>query len=141
MADEWSGRAGSMPVQVFANADRVAQIAPGASVAQVAEALIAGDVGALVVSEGDDVLGVVSERDVVRALADGRNAATTRAMEIASTNLVRCDSDATVAAVGRKMGESYVRHVLIEHDSRLVGIVSARDLLGAYVTVEDTELG
>jgi CBS domain-containing protein len=35
------------------------------------------------------------------------------------------------------MMEEYVRHVLLEEDGRLVGIVSARDLLGAYVTSTD----
>jgi CBS domain-containing protein len=53
-------------------------------------------------------------------------------MDIASTKLVWCDSTATVREVAEQMMEQYVRHVLLEDGGKLVGIVSARDLLGAY---------
>lgn len=39
------------------------------------------------------------------------------------------------------MMEHYVRHVLVEHDGRLVGIVSARDVLGAYVSADAADTG
>jgi CBS domain-containing protein len=45
---------------------------------------------------------------------------------------VWCDATATVTEVAELMMERYVRHVLVEDDGRLVGIVSARDLLGVY---------
>jgi CBS domain-containing protein len=41
-----------------------------------------------------------------------------------------------VGEVAARMMESYVRHVLVRHRGRLVGVVSARDLLGAYATDE-----
>lgn len=127
------GNPGSLPVTVV-SADAVARIAPGATLRQVAEAMVEGDVGALVVGDDAGVSGVVSERDLVRAMAAGQDATTTTAGDIAHTELVRCESDATVAEVATEMMEEYVRHVLIEEDGRLVGIVSARDLLGAYAT-------
>jgi len=94
------------------------------------------DVGLLVVGRGDDVDGVVSERDIVRAIAAGHDPNTTTAMEVAHTDLAWCDPTATVAEVATEMMERYVRHVLVEDGGRLVGIVSARDLLGAYAAVE-----
>jgi CBS domain-containing protein len=45
---------------------------------------------------------------------------------------VWCDHTATVREVAEVMMEHYVRHVLLEQNGRLVGIVSARDVLGAY---------
>ena len=102
----------------------------------VASALAAADVGILVVGDGDDVLGVVSERDVVRALAAHRGAGETTAADIAHRDLVWCDINADVADVAEEMMERYVRHVLVEDDGHLVGIVSARDLLGAYASGE-----
>ena len=51
--------------------------------------------------------------------------------------LVWCDAESTVAAVAEEMMEHYVRHVLVEEDGRLLGMVSARDLLGAYAAAED----
>jgi CBS domain-containing protein len=78
----------------------------------------------------------VSERDVVQALARRRDPSTTTAIEIAHTQLVWCDADSPVAEVAEEMMEHYVRHVLVEDAGRVVGIVSARDLLGAYAAAE-----
>jgi CBS domain-containing protein len=78
----------------------------------------------------------VSERDVVAALAKGRDPSTTTARDIAQVDLVWCDVTATVAEVAVEMMERYVRHVLVEADGRLVGIVSARDVLGVYAAAE-----
>jgi len=128
---------GSMPIVTFA-AEEVAAIDPGATLLEVADALAAGDVGALVVGAGRPI-GIVSERDLVAALAQRKPPETTTASEVASTDLVWCDVTATVAEVAEEMCERYVRHVLVEDRGRLVGIVSARDLLGVYASA-DVEL-
>ena len=96
----------------------------------------AASIGALLVSESDGAAGIVSERDIVHALAGRRDPATTRARDIFSTTLVWCDAAATIAEVAEEMMECYVRHVLVEDGGRLVGIVSARDLLGAYASAD-----
>ena len=127
--------AGLLPVSILAT-DTVARVAPDASLGAVARAMTDADVGLLVVGRGDDVDGVVSERDIVRAIAAGHDPNTTTAMEVAHTDLAWCDPTATVAEVATEMMERYVRHVLVEDGGRLVGIVSARDLLGAYAAVE-----
>jgi CBS domain-containing protein len=124
---------GRSEVRVFTS-DLADTIAPDASLRSVADALVADEVGLLVVGTVDDVRGVVSERDVVRALSKGMAPETTPVSQIASTRLVWCDASATVEEVGALMMEEYVRHVLVEEGGRLLGVVSARDLLGAYVT-------
>jgi CBS domain-containing protein len=126
---------GSLPVSAL-SADSVLRVDPDADLWTVAAALAAADVGILVVGQGDDVQGVVSERDVVRALAAHRGVGETTAAEIAHRDLVWCDAHADVADVAEEMMEHYVRHVLIEDEGELVGIVSARDLLGAYASGE-----
>jgi CBS domain-containing protein len=57
-------------------------------------------------------------------------------MDVANTRLVWCDVESTVAEVAEEMMEQYVRHVLLEDDGGVAGIVSARDLLGAYAAAE-----
>ena len=122
-------------------ADVVARVAEDADLWEVARTLVDADVGALAVGSSDDVRGIVSERDVVRALAARRDPATTRAIDIGRTDLVSCDATATVAEVAEQMMEQYVRHILLEDRGRVVGIVSARDLLGAYAAAEGTAEG
>ena len=126
---------GASPVSIFA-ADSIARVAADADLWAIAAALVDADVGALAIGDGDDVVGIVSERDVVRALADRRDPSTTTAMDVAHKRLVWCDIDSTVADVAEEMMEQYVRHVLLEDGGRVAGIVSARDLLGAYAAAE-----
>jgi CBS domain-containing protein len=126
---------GLTPVSVLIAAP-IAKVAPDATLFDVADALRAASVGALVVSDSGGAAGVVSERDIVSALAERRDPVTTRARDVASTTLVWCDAEATIAEVAEEMMEHYVRHVLVEDGGRLVGIVSARDLLGAYASAD-----
>jgi CBS domain-containing protein len=127
--------AGNLSVSALI-ADTIARIRPEATLLEVADALAAGDVGVLVVGEEGKPQGVVSERDLVTAIAGRRPIDTTTASDVASTELVWCDATATVAEVAEEMSERYVRHVLVEEDGRLVGIVSARDLLGVYAAAD-----
>jgi CBS domain-containing protein len=130
-----TANAGSTQVSVLVGSP-VARVAPDATLHEVADALVAAGVGALVVSNGasDGAAGIVSERDIVGALAERRDPATTRASDVAHRALVWCDAQATMTEVATQMMERYVRHVLVEEDGRLIGIVSARDLLGAYAS-------
>jgi CBS domain-containing protein len=112
--------------------DVVIRAAADATLREVAEALTSGNIGAVVLGDDERPRAVVSERDLVRAIASGADPADTPAAEVASTELVWCDVDSTVDEVAGEMMDRYIRHVLVEEDGALVGIVSARDLLGAY---------
>jgi CBS domain-containing protein len=136
IADLQPTTGGRAPVRVYA-ADSVITIPPDASLAAVADELVGDQVGLLVVGSVHDVEGVISERDVVRAMADGLDPQETSARELASRKVVWCDPTATVQEVAELMMEEYVRHVLLGEDRLLVGIVSARDLLGAYAMEPD----
>jgi CBS domain-containing protein len=115
----------------------VAKVRADATLHEVATTMTRASVGALVVGGRRGApTGIVSERDLVRALAEGRDPETTRAGDIASTQLVWCHAHATIAEVAQEMMDEYVRHVLVEERGRLVGIVSARDVLGAYASAE-----
>lgn len=122
---------GSSPVSILVG-DSVVRATEDATIRQAADALVTGGVGALVFGEGDRPVALLSERDVVRAIAEGRDPATAAALDIATTDLIWCDSSATVDEVAEEMMENYIRHVLVEEDGVLIGIVSARDLLGIY---------
>lgn len=119
--------------------DDVVSLDPGASLVDVATSLVGADIGAVVVGSPDDIGGVVSERDIVRAVAKGLDLSATTASEVATTTLVWADAGSSIDAVAEQMMEQWVRHVLIEQDGRFVGIVSARDVLGVLTSTDDDE--
>jgi CBS domain-containing protein len=128
-----------IPVGALAS-DTVVRVAPDATLYEIADALAGGEVGMLVVGDPGAVVGVVSERDVVRALANRADPSLVRANEVAQRELIWCDANASVAEVATEMMEHYVRHILVEENGTLVGIVSARDLLGAYAAADSVDL-
>jgi CBS domain-containing protein len=86
-------------------------------------------VGALPVYRRHRLGGIVTERDVIAALADGADPATTRVADYMTDRpvTVRPDEDLEVAA--RRMAELGVRHLPVVDGDQLVGVLSIRDLL------------
>lgn len=123
--------AGSIPISTIVG-DPAVRVPVDATVADVARAIIDGEVGVVVVGDDERPRAVVSERDVVRVVAAGNDPATVRALDVATKKLVWCEADATIDQAAAQMIDHYIRHILVESDGALIGIVSARDLLGVY---------
>lgn len=115
----------------------VLRVPADATVADVAKAITDHNVGAVIVGDESRPTALVSERDVVRVVAGGRDPGAVAAREIASTGLVWCEADDTVEEAAIRMTDREIRHLLVERDGALAGIVSARDLLGVYATDAD----
>ncbi|CAM4221182.1 Hypoxic response protein 1 [Mycobacterium basiliense] len=131
--------AGSLPISTVTG-DPVARVVGDASVADAANAMIADNVGAIVIGDDDRPTALISERDVVRLVATGKDPNVVPALEVASTKLVWCDAAATIDEVANRMMEHYIRHILVDRDGTPAGIVSARDLLGVYCSEADLDL-
>ncbi|AQT82693.1 histidine kinase [Mycolicibacterium litorale] len=120
---------------------RIADIlrAKGATVATVTETttvssllaeLVAHNIGAMVVVGPDGVVGIVSERDVVRTLHDrGPDLLRQQVSDIMSRILVTCTPDDLVDDLSALMTNNRVRHVPVMQGGRLVGIVSIGDVV------------
>jgi CBS domain-containing protein len=98
----------------------------------VARRLATVDVGALVIGSEHAATGVVSERDVSRALADDADPDEVWAADVGRRPLVRVAPDDSVEAVARRMLDDGVRHALVMERDSVVGVVSMRDLMAAY---------
>lgn len=122
---------GSDEVRMFVS-DTLIRVGHDATARELAQRMAAEGVGALVVTEGDQVHGIVSERDLVVAIAAGKNLDSTTAADIDSRPVVTCTPATSVQAAAVLMMEHYVRHLLVKDNTGPIGIVSARDLLGAY---------
>lgn len=109
----------------------VATISPQASLADAASELRLRSVGALVVSsDGRAIQGIVSERDIVRRLAERGQTALGESVESVMTSEVRtCSPEDTCDDLMRTMTEHRTRHLPVRVDGMLAGIVSIGDVV------------
>lgn len=119
----------------------VATVEPSATITEVLEALSEFGVGALVVStDGRTVDGIISERDIVRALAGrGRDVVDETAADVMTREVVTCSENATIEQLMTEMTERRFRHVPVTEEGQLVGIVSIGDVVNARVRNLETE--
>ena len=122
------------PVSTYVTTDAVITIDPTATVRTAATAIVEQSIGILVIGTTDDVLAVVSERDIVRAVAEGHDLDTATVADIGSRELVWLDVHNTIGDAAEEMMEDYVRHTLVRDEGVLVGVLSMRDVLSAYAT-------
>lgn len=109
----------------------IATIRPDATIADAVNMLHRERIGAIVVSEdGNSVDGILSERDIVIALAEQAADLLSRTVgEIMTRNVVTCDPGDTVGELMAEMTNRRVRHLPVVADGRLCGIVSIGDLV------------
>ena len=78
----------------------------------------------------DQIKGVLSERDIVRALGEfGSKILQWPAKRLMSKDLITCQIEATISEVMHKMTENRIRHLPILNDKKLIGIISIGDVL------------
>ena len=85
--------------------------------------------GSLLVLEGEDLVGIITERDVLRAVATGTPLDTPVA-EVMSKDLITVEPGTSLREAARIMTERWIRHLPVLEAGRLVGVVSQRDLAG-----------
>ena len=108
----------------------VATIGVDATLTDAVALLRERGIGALVVSDGDRVLGMLTERDVVRHLADGGTAALSlRVEQVMTAPVTTCTSTDTTDQLMAVMTEGRFRHLPVVDDGALVGIVSIGDVV------------
>jgi CBS domain-containing protein len=96
---------------------------------EVARRMVEKNVGALAVLDGDRVTGVITERDIVAAIATSDDPASMNASACASTEIQTTNLDEDTREVARRMLDAGIRHMPVGKEGRLVGMVSMRDLL------------
>ena len=109
----------------------VVTVAPDVSIAAALRRLAERRIGALVVQDADSrVIGILSERDIVVALAERGAAALDEPVQrVMTRKVVSCELAETVSAVMERMTAGRFRHVPVIEDSRLIGIVSIGDIV------------
>jgi CBS domain-containing protein len=120
---------------------RVATIQMDETVAIAAQLMRASNISALVVkdvvkTEGNTAVGMFTERDVVRAIAEhGAAGVKIKVSQLISVQqLVSCGSSDTLEHVRHLMNKNHIRHLPVIDDHSLIGVVSIRDIAAAFDT-------
>ena len=116
-------------------------IRPAASAREAAAQMAARQVSALPVVLDDDLVGIVTERDLVqRLLAVGLDPDTTPVSQVMSSTLVTASPAEGYAEARARMARHRVRHLLVVAGDRLEGLVSMRDLLVVDAVEKSAEI-
>jgi CBS domain-containing protein len=109
-------------------------VAPGASVIDAIRSMAEHHVGALLVMEGQELRGIVSERDYARkVILQGRSSSTTAVREIMTSPVVTLSAQSTVDDAMRLMTERRIRHLPVVNAGSVLGVVSIGDLVKSVI--------
>jgi CBS domain-containing protein len=118
-------------------------VTPGTSVAQLSQQLSTRRIGSVLVLDGEGaVAGIVSERDLVRALAShGAKAMELEARQVMTRDVITCDPDDSIDQVMQTMTSGRFRHLPVVRHGELLGLVSIGDVVKARLeeTKHETE--
>jgi CBS domain-containing protein len=112
-----------------------------ATVAEAVRVMTTNNVGIVSVLDGDQLVGVFSERDVVRRVVDrGFDPARTPVGEVMTADLVVADADEDYQSAIHKLDQANIRHLPVVSAGQLVSMLSIRDLLRVNMEDKDAEI-
>jgi len=120
---------------------QVFSVSPQTTVYEAIRVMAEKNVGALVVQDGERLVGVFSERDYTRRVALlGKSSQQTPVTEALSTPVISVPADATVEECMRLMTSHRVRHLPVLEGQKLLGIVSIGDLVNWIISAQGQEI-
>jgi CBS domain-containing protein len=124
---------GGMPSVRDVMKDAVLSVAPEDTIGEAAAKMTEADVGAVVVADFGRIIGILTERDIMRAVARRTHSSVTRVREWMTPDPVTVESSVDAEEAARTMLEKGFRHLPVVDEGRPVGIVSLRDFARATV--------
>jgi len=125
-----------------AKGHRVWSITPDATVYDALTLMAEKNVGALVVLDGDRVVGIISERDYARkVILKGKSSKDLQVREIMTSGVVFVRPEQTMAECMVLMTDKHIRHLPVLVDNRLAGLVSIGDVVKAIIAEKEFIIG
>jgi CBS domain-containing protein len=109
--------------------------ATNVSLASAAELMWRQQTGSLVIVENGRIAGVVTERDVLRAVAAGKEPASIVVGDVMTTKVITTSPDTPVRDAARTMAQHWIRHLPVVVGDELVGMISQRDITGVFAAL------
>lgn len=121
--------------------DNIWSIEPERSVLDAIKTMAEKGIGALLVMEGDDLHGIISERDYARkVILQGRSSRETPVREIMTDKVFSTEPDRTVKECMALMTEKRIRHLPVVDGGSVVGVLSIGDLVKAKIEEQEHEI-
>ena len=116
-------------------------ITPEATVFEALNLMAEHNIGALLVMTGDEINGIVSERDCIRKVdVRGRNTRETKISEIMTSEVITVDADQPLEDCMEVMIDKNIRHLPVCEGKKLLGLLSVRDVLREVIEVQQMML-
>ena len=124
-----------------AKGNEIISITPDASVFDAIKLMADRAVGSLLVMEGDELKGIVTERDYARkVIVKGRASDSTAVGEIMTADVFTATTDQTVNQCMTLMSERRIRHLPVVGDDGVIGLISIGDLVQAIISDQQEEI-
>ena len=119
------------------------EVTPDVSVRETARIMAESHIGAIAVRKGGAIVGIVSERDLVKVVAaEGRDPATTRVAEVMNPDIVKVLDSTSVESAATAMRTHRVRHaVIVDRADNYLALLSERHLLYDVMTALEAKVG
>jgi len=119
----------------------VISITPDASVYDAVKLMADKGVGSLLVMNGDELKGIITERDYARkVILESRSSEKTRVAEIMSTEVTTVSGEQNVSQCMEVMTRRRIRHLPVVEDGAVIGMLSMRDLVQAIIADQKEEI-
>ncbi|MCZ6801572.1 MAG: CBS domain-containing protein [Nitrospirae bacterium] len=113
----------------------VSSIAEGSSIQEAAQFMQANRIGSLLVEKNAQYIGIITETDVVRAVAEGPDVTEITVQGVMSSPILSVDRNLSPQYARDLMADRRIRHLAVTEEEKIVGIISVRDLLAYFKTV------
>ena len=109
--------------------NKVFTSSPDTLIGEIANTLVKENIGAIVIVEKDLVVGILSERDIVRGFTEKKSVRNTKAKELMTKNVITCNTKNTTEELLELMVKKHFRHIPVVENNKLIGIISIGDLV------------
>ncbi len=124
----------------YAMSKRLVTISPEVPLREAAQKMIQEKVSFLVVVKDGELYGVLSEKDIVRALAEGKDLPQLKVSDVCTRNVITIRKDELLSKAAKLMREYNIRHlVVVDESGKPVSVLSIRDLLREAETLKKIE--
>ena len=113
---------------------QIHSVAPTSTVYEALQKMAQEGIGALIVLDGEELAGIVSERDYARKIAlMGQSSTDTPVKDIMTANVICVGSDLGVDASMSIMSDKHVRHLVVRDNDKITGVISIGDVVKAII--------